>query len=368
MRATLELRGTLAGEHGVGLAEDEVPAVGAGAAADPPPARSSSASSIRMICSNPGKIFPGHDRAHAVRSRSAAQASWRRASRARADHRRLRAGGGAGADRHRAGPARPAAVHRAAPRSVDARRADLLPRRQAGRRAMPTLPPARCARRPRSWASRPPPSRCSGCSTTCRRRSRFVITPVVARVRGPLQMAPNPAEVASVFAAELAALADPARYVDQRNAHVSRRHLRDARVSLGAAPHLGRDRAHGVPVDGAAAVRVADDTPMTRKKRKKRVRVTARAPERHFLGSDEARFRLAARLSSGLGVLAGALRAGAQLRAADVESGARRPRQRRAAPGRRRARHRQHHVRPPRQVAAPNKENPRASPLGGSQN
>jgi hypothetical protein len=41
---------------------------------------------------------------------------------------------------------------------------------------------------------------------------------------------------------------------------------------------------------------------MTRKKKKKRVRVTARAPERHFLGSDEARFRLASRLSSGLGV------------------------------------------------------------------
>ena len=41
---------------------------------------------------------------------------------------------------------------------------------------------------------------------------------------------------------------------------------------------------------------------MTRKK-KKRVRVTARAPERHFLDSDEARFRLASRLSSGLGVL-----------------------------------------------------------------
>lgn len=41
---------------------------------------------------------------------------------------------------------------------------------------------------------------------------------------------------------------------------------------------------------------------MSRKKKKKRVRVTARAPERHFLGSDEARFRLAARLSSGLGV------------------------------------------------------------------
>ncbi|HWE29205.1 MAG TPA: hypothetical protein VHB97_14450 [Polyangia bacterium] len=42
---------------------------------------------------------------------------------------------------------------------------------------------------------------------------------------------------------------------------------------------------------------------MTRKKKKKRVRVTARAPERHFLGSDEARFRLASRLSSGLGVV-----------------------------------------------------------------
>ena len=42
--------------------------------------------------------------------------------------------------------------------------------------------------------------------------TRFVITPVVARLRGPLAMAPNPAEVASVFAAELAALRDPARY------------------------------------------------------------------------------------------------------------------------------------------------------------
>ena len=41
---------------------------------------------------------------------------------------------------------------------------------------------------------------------------------------------------------------------------------------------------------------------MSRKKKKKRVRVTARAPERHFLGSDEARFRLAARVSTGLGV------------------------------------------------------------------
>lgn len=43
--------------------------------------------------------------------------------------------------------------------------------------------------------------------------TRFVITPVVARLRGPLQMAPNPAEVASVFAAEVAALRDPERYI-----------------------------------------------------------------------------------------------------------------------------------------------------------
>ncbi len=42
---------------------------------------------------------------------------------------------------------------------------------------------------------------------------------------------------------------------------------------------------------------------MTRKKKKRRVRVTARAPERHFLDSDEARFRLAARVSLWLGVL-----------------------------------------------------------------
>jgi len=42
--------------------------------------------------------------------------------------------------------------------------------------------------------------------------TRFVITPVVARLRGPLAMAPNPAEVASVFAAPLDALADPSRY------------------------------------------------------------------------------------------------------------------------------------------------------------
>jgi hypothetical protein len=42
---------------------------------------------------------------------------------------------------------------------------------------------------------------------------------------------------------------------------------------------------------------------MSRKKKKKRVRVTARPAERHFLDSDEARFRMAARVSSGLGVL-----------------------------------------------------------------
>lgn len=42
--------------------------------------------------------------------------------------------------------------------------------------------------------------------------SRFVITPVVARLRGPLRLAPNPAEVASVFAAEVDALAGPERY------------------------------------------------------------------------------------------------------------------------------------------------------------
>jgi 8-oxo-dGTP pyrophosphatase MutT (NUDIX family) len=42
--------------------------------------------------------------------------------------------------------------------------------------------------------------------------TRFVITPVVALLRGPLELVPNPAEVASVFAAELAAIAEPARY------------------------------------------------------------------------------------------------------------------------------------------------------------
>jgi 8-oxo-dGTP pyrophosphatase MutT (NUDIX family) len=47
--------------------------------------------------------------------------------------------------------------------------------------------------------------------------SRFVITPVVARLRGPLTMAPNPAEVASVFSAPVEALADPARYTANGN-------------------------------------------------------------------------------------------------------------------------------------------------------
>lgn len=45
--------------------------------------------------------------------------------------------------------------------------------------------------------------------------TRFVITPVVARLRGPLRLSPNPAEVASVFAAELLALRDPVRYTAQ---------------------------------------------------------------------------------------------------------------------------------------------------------
>jgi 8-oxo-dGTP pyrophosphatase MutT (NUDIX family) len=42
--------------------------------------------------------------------------------------------------------------------------------------------------------------------------SRFIITPVVAQLRGPFVMKPNPAEVASVFSAEVAALAEPTRY------------------------------------------------------------------------------------------------------------------------------------------------------------
>jgi 8-oxo-dGTP pyrophosphatase MutT (NUDIX family) len=42
--------------------------------------------------------------------------------------------------------------------------------------------------------------------------TRFVITPVVALLRGPLIMHPNQAEVASVFAADLSSLREPARY------------------------------------------------------------------------------------------------------------------------------------------------------------
>jgi 8-oxo-dGTP pyrophosphatase MutT (NUDIX family) len=42
--------------------------------------------------------------------------------------------------------------------------------------------------------------------------SRFIITPVVAQLRGQFVMKPNPAEVASVFSAEVAALAEPTRY------------------------------------------------------------------------------------------------------------------------------------------------------------
>ncbi len=42
--------------------------------------------------------------------------------------------------------------------------------------------------------------------------SRFVITPVVARLRGPLELRPSPHEVAAVFQAELAALGAPGCY------------------------------------------------------------------------------------------------------------------------------------------------------------
>jgi 8-oxo-dGTP pyrophosphatase MutT (NUDIX family) len=42
--------------------------------------------------------------------------------------------------------------------------------------------------------------------------TRFVITPVVARLRGPLTLAPSPGEVASIFYTEVTALSDPTRY------------------------------------------------------------------------------------------------------------------------------------------------------------
>jgi 8-oxo-dGTP pyrophosphatase MutT (NUDIX family) len=42
--------------------------------------------------------------------------------------------------------------------------------------------------------------------------TRFIITPVVALINGPLHITPNPSEVASVFAPELTALTDPTRY------------------------------------------------------------------------------------------------------------------------------------------------------------
>jgi 8-oxo-dGTP pyrophosphatase MutT (NUDIX family) len=42
--------------------------------------------------------------------------------------------------------------------------------------------------------------------------TRFVITPVVARLRGPLTLTPSPGEVASIFYTEVAALSDPERY------------------------------------------------------------------------------------------------------------------------------------------------------------
>lgn len=42
--------------------------------------------------------------------------------------------------------------------------------------------------------------------------TRFVITPVVARLRGPLTLRPSPGEVASIFYTEVNELADPRRY------------------------------------------------------------------------------------------------------------------------------------------------------------
>ena len=44
--------------------------------------------------------------------------------------------------------------------------------------------------------------------------SRFVITPVVGRIDGPLELRPAPAEVAGSFLADLAALASPDHYSD----------------------------------------------------------------------------------------------------------------------------------------------------------
>jgi hypothetical protein len=56
--------------------------------------------------------------------------------------------------------------------------------------------------------------------------SNFVITPVVGWLDGaPLAFTPNPAEVADVFAAPLAALADPAIYHSERWLRNGERHL-----------------------------------------------------------------------------------------------------------------------------------------------
>ena len=56
--------------------------------------------------------------------------------------------------------------------------------------------------------------------------SNFVITPVVGWLEdAPLTLAPNPAEVADVFAAPLAALANPAIYHSERWLRNGERHL-----------------------------------------------------------------------------------------------------------------------------------------------
>jgi 8-oxo-dGTP pyrophosphatase MutT (NUDIX family) len=44
--------------------------------------------------------------------------------------------------------------------------------------------------------------------------TRYVITPVVARVHGPLELKPNVDEVASVFVCELTELSNPQRYAN----------------------------------------------------------------------------------------------------------------------------------------------------------
>ena len=127
--------------------------------------------------------------------------------------------------------------------------------------------------------------------------TRFVITPVVARLRGPLTMAPNPAEVASVFS-------PPSR----RRSPIRRATRPTAsRTFLGITYEMHEYRWEPHRIWGATARMVYQLMTLLAMSRadepqedeRSASRVTSRAPERHFLGSDEARFRLAARLSVG---------------------------------------------------------------------